>query len=57
MIRTEYGARLASGLLYIKDFTEAIVTKFVADMQPITPIHKVSRTWVGEVHSDWERVA
>lgn len=57
MIRTEYGARLASGLLYLKDFSQSIVTKFVDDMQPITPIHIVTRQWVGDVHSAWERAA
>lgn len=57
MIRTEYAARLASGLIYIHDFTEAVVAKFVADMSPITPVHMVTRTWVDGVHSDWERAA
>jgi hypothetical protein len=57
MIRTEYAARLASGLIYLHDFSQAVVAKFVTDMAPITPIHMVTRTWVGDVHSDWERAA
>jgi hypothetical protein len=57
MIRTEYGARLANGLLYLHDFSAAFVAKFVTDMSPITPIHMVTRTWVDGVHSDWERAA
>lgn len=57
MIRTEYGARLASGLLYLKDFHQPTVAKFVTDMAPITPIHMVTRTWVDDVHGAWERAA
>ncbi len=57
MIRTEYGARLANGLLYLHDFHQPTVAKFVTDMAPITPIHMVTRTWVGDVHGDWERAA
>ena len=57
MIRTEYAARLASGLIYVKDFSMAVVSKFVADMSPITPVHMVTRTWVDGVHGDWERAA
>ncbi|WP_168223489.1 hypothetical protein [Pseudarthrobacter sp. NIBRBAC000502772] len=57
MIRTEYAARLASGLIYLKDWSAPFVAKFVTDMAPITPIHMVTRTWVGDVHSDWERAA
>lgn len=55
MIRTEYGARLANGLLYLHDFSQSFVTKFVTDMAPITPIHMVTRTWVDGVHTDWEK--
>lgn len=57
MIRTEYGARLANGLLYLHDFSMAVVAKFVSDMAPITPIHMVTRTWVDGAHGDWERAA
>lgn len=55
MIRTEYAARLANGLIYLKDFHLATVAKFVTDMAPITPIHMVTRTWVDDVHSAWEK--
>lgn len=54
MIRTEYGARLANGLLYLKDWSLSIVEQFVADMSPITPIHMVTRVWVDDTHSKWE---
>lgn len=54
MIRTEYAARLANGLIYMRDFHQPTVTKFVTDMAPITPIHMVTRTWVDDVHSAWE---
>lgn len=54
MIRTEYAARLASGLIYLKDWSAPFVERFVTDMAPITPIHMVTRTWVGDTHTDWE---
>jgi len=57
MIRTEYAARLANGLIYLHDFSAAFVTKFVSEMSPITPIHMVTRTWVDGVHGAWERAA
>lgn len=57
MIRTEYGARLAKGLVYLHDFSETFVRGFVEEMSTVTPIHLVTRTWVGETHGKWEVAA
>ena len=52
--RTEYGAQLPNCVVYLHDFSEPIVRDFVAEMCTITPVHLVTREWVGDVHGKWE---
>lgn len=54
MTRTEYGAQLLSGLIYLHDTNAAFVRSFVADMAGVTPIRLVIRQCVGDVCGDWE---
>jgi hypothetical protein len=54
--RTEYGAQLATSapVVYVKDFTLAVVTAWIDTMAAVTPIRLVSRIWDGDTHGRWE---
>ena len=54
--RTEYGAQLATTapVVYVKDFTLAVVTAWIDTMSAVTPIRLVTRIWDGDTHGRWE---
>jgi hypothetical protein len=54
--RTEYGAQLVTSapVVYVKDFTLAVVTTWITTMAAVTPIRLVTRIWDGDTHGHWE---
>ncbi len=57
MTRTEYGARLPDGVVYLKDFLASKVQDFVTEYSTASPLQLVTRQWVGDVHGRWEVAA
>lgn len=57
MTRTEYGAQLPDGVVYLKDFLASKVRDFVTEYSTASPLQLVTRQWVGDVHGRWEVAA
>lgn len=57
--RTEYGAQVicAAPVVYVKDFTLAVVTAWMDTMAAVTPLRLVTRMWDGDSHGGWESTA
>lgn len=53
--RIEYGAQIVAALpvVYVRDFTLATVTAWIATMADVTPIRLVTRVWDGDTHGRW----
>lgn len=55
MVRTEYGAKVVqTGTIYMHDFSNPIVQKFVDEMGAVTPIKIVTREWADATHGAWK---
>ena len=55
--RTEYGAQLPNGTIYLHDFSAPVVRDFVAEYGFAAPLSMVTRQWVGDTHGKWEVAA
>jgi hypothetical protein len=54
--RIEYGAQVVSvsNVIYMKDFSQSVVTDWIDTMGHVTPIRLVTRIWDGDAHGRWE---
>lgn len=55
--RTEYGAKvIQTGTIYMHDFSNQVVEKFITEMSTAAPIRLVTRLWVGATPGAWKEV-